>query len=157
MSDDLNAKLNDIELGSSFAGITLLRDVVIPELLSKNTSTILYWSGKSLAGQIPLPDFQGIQDFFVLAGLGTLTATKQKHNQYFYQLDGPIVDQRFAMTSTPDFQFETGFIAQQLQQQLGIVAEGISKPLKRNRGIEITIQTDPKDKVAATDADPLDR
>lgn len=155
MSDDLNSKLNDIDFGSSFAGVTLLRDVLIPELLSKNTGTILYWSGKSIAERIPLADFQAVQDFFVLTGLGALTAIKQKHNQYFYQLSGPVITQRFEITEEPDFQFETGFLAQQVQQQLGIVAEGICKPLKRQQGIEITIQTDPKDSITLPADDPL--
>lgn len=148
MSEDLISKLHNIETGSSFAGIALLRDILIPELLAKNTGTILYWSGKAIARKIPLKNLEAIQDFFVLSSFGDLSLTKQKHNQYSFELTGAPVLDRIKLSATPDFQLETGFLAQQLEFQLGIVTEGLSALTKKKDAVTITIQTDPKDVIA---------
>jgi hypothetical protein len=148
LSEKLLAQLDDITLGSSFAGITILRDLLLPDLLGKESDTILYWAGKQLAQKMPLPDFTGIQNFFVLVSFGDLSLLKQKGTQYEFELSGEPISQRLAVDPKADFQLETGFIAQQLQQQLGFIAEGISSPEKHTAQIKITIQTDPKDVIA---------
>ncbi|MFD1671728.1 YslB family protein [Agrilactobacillus yilanensis] len=145
MSDELNSKLNNIEAGGSFAGTALLRDILIPELLSKDTGPILYWAGKAVARKIPLETLEAVQDFFVLTSLGDLSLSKQKHNQYIFTLTGTTVEERLKLTDTPDFQFETGFLAQSLEYQLGIVVEGMSELTKKQNGAKITLQTDPKE------------
>lgn len=151
MSDELLAKLDNIELGASFAGVALLRDLVLPDLLNKNTGTILYWAGKELARRLPLADTSAVQDFFVLVSLGNLALIRQKGNQYTYELSGSAVNERLKLTETPDFQFETGFIAQQVEQQLGIIAEGIHEFIPKQKKAVITVQTDPKDPVTDVD------
>ena len=50
----------------------LLRDILLPDLLGKDHSQILYWSGKQLARKFPLNNVEDIIDFFLNAGCGEI-------------------------------------------------------------------------------------
>ncbi len=50
------------------------------------------------------------------------------------------------------FMLEAGFLAQQVEQQLGFIAEAEVK--KEKHGIEITVHVDPKDLLEAEEVDP---
>ncbi|WP_416353099.1 DUF2507 domain-containing protein [Agrilactobacillus fermenti] len=114
-------------------------------MLTTNTKEISYWAGKQLARKVALPDIETIQNYFVMFGFGALTLTKQKQNQYYFDLQGDPVIERLAMNDAADFHLETGFLAQQLQQELGVIVEGICEVDHKHSLVHITIQSDPKD------------
>ncbi|WP_125982349.1 YslB family protein [Loigolactobacillus iwatensis] len=154
MTENLYDSLIKSSTTANSLNYELLRDVLLPNLLGQESAGILYWAGKSLARQLPLADISDLSHFFSQFGLGDLTLTEQGHRQYHFTLAGPVIEKRQAAFAKADFQLETGFIAQQIQQITAVVAEGqqeIGQGL-----VTITIATDTTDTPLTTQtAEPL--
>lgn len=129
-------------LTTPYFGQLMLRDAVLPELLGTQTSTILYFAGRDLATRLPLPD-DGISDAFTQMGLGDLAVTKTKVRERRYQLTGEVVQNRLKHFPKADFQFEAGFLAQLVQQALGMSCEAHSQV--SGEAIDITLTIDPSE------------
>lgn len=119
---------------------TLLRDLLLPQLLGAENASILYWAGKDLARQLPLANLAAFPDFFQQFNFGELTLQGQGKHQYRFLLTGHVVTQRQAAFATPEFQLETGFLAQQIQQITGAIAEAEASTTQQ--GVLITVQID---------------
>ncbi|MFD1317263.1 YslB family protein [Loigolactobacillus zhaoyuanensis] len=132
-------------------GYELLRDILLPDLLGQEAPGILYWAGKDLARRLPLSQLEDLPTFFAQFNFGELTLSQQTKNRYIYQLDGQQIERRQKAFSQADFQLETGFIAQQIQQLTNTIAEG-QLEFDRNK-ITIIIQTDHTDVPPATTID----
>lgn len=128
-------------------GYELLREVLLPDLLGKETASILYWAGKRLARRYPLDTFDEIIVFFEKAGWGTLTATKERNDELEVELTGAIVTARMSINDNCSFQLEAGFLAQQIEQQKRCVAEAYEQQKKRAKKVIFTIKWDRKDEV----------
>nr|WP_302680098.1 YslB family protein [Latilactobacillus curvatus] len=120
-----------------------LRDILLPSILRAENDAISYWAGKQLALQFPLDSFEDLCAFFEQINFGHLSLKKQKKEQYFFELTGPIVASRIADFDTPDFQLEAGFVAQILEQQLRIVTEA-KATIENKKNVTIFVQTDSK-------------
>lgn len=108
---------------SPFA-INLLRDILIPDVLQEDTSSISYWAGKNLARTYQVALDEEIAIFFLNAGFGELTKLSQQGNQQTWQLAGDFVKNRFLVNSAhPDFNLEAGFLSQQVEQATHLNAE----------------------------------
>ncbi|QIL50908.1 YslB family protein [Weissella coleopterorum] len=103
--------------------ITLLRDHLLPALLTDDLSDITYWAGKDLAREFPLQGISAIVDFFNDAGFGILNIESQKATSQRWILTGSLVERRMSEATKPDFFLEAGFLAQQTEQQIGSSAE----------------------------------
>ncbi|AEJ24044.1 DUF2507 domain-containing protein [Weissella koreensis] len=103
--------------------ITLLRDHLLPDLLTDDLSDITYWAGKNLAREFPLKGISAVINFFNDAGFGTLNIESQKATSQKWFLTGSLVETRMTESSKPDFFLEAGFLAQQTEQQIGSSAE----------------------------------
>ncbi|WP_433743508.1 YslB family protein [Falsibacillus pallidus] len=128
-------------------GYELLREVLIPDLLGKETPDILYWAGKHLARKFPLLSDEEIQSFFLEAGWGHLRAVKQGKNSTEYELTSPAIQKRLEMKEQSCFRLEAGFLAQQIQNQQKAITEAHEEVQRRQKKVHILVQWDQKDKI----------
>ncbi|WP_251547176.1 YslB family protein [Limosilactobacillus caecicola] len=129
-----------------FIGATI-RDVLLPAILGKETDGILYWIGKDLAREYPV---QSIDDLVLLTkqlGFGKLELIKNSPLQHTFKLSGPVVEERLAIDKEhTSFTLEAGFIAQELEFQLGTVTEAEIDGIK-HKEVRIFAQNDPQKNV----------
>ncbi|MCT4396228.1 YslB family protein [Periweissella beninensis] len=144
MNNDIYKQLVASPSQPSPFALSVLRDSLIPDILQEDTASILYWAGKNLARQYSLSNMDDIIIFFLNAGFGELTLTKQTNHQLSWNLAGSFVDNRFLASKTPDFNLEAGFLAQQLEQMLEKVAEANFVINKRKHLITINVQVEAK-------------
>lgn len=123
-------------------GQLMLRDVVIPNLLGNQASSIAYFAGRDLAQNLPVADDQ-IPVLFQQLGLGDLTLDKQKVKLRNYTLTGNPVAVRVANFKNVSFQFEAGLLAQLIQQKLGMTAEATSSV--KGTTVSLTVGIDPSE------------
>jgi predicted hydrocarbon binding protein len=129
-------------------GYHLIREVLLPDLLGKETDSILYWAGKHLARCYPLETFDDIILFFEKAGWGTLAVIKERQDELEIELTGPAVSARIAMNAHCSFQLEAGFLAQQIEQQKRFVSEAYEQQKKRDQKVTFTVKWDRKHEIA---------
>ncbi|MGD6832005.1 YslB family protein [Sutcliffiella halmapala] len=122
-------------------GYELIRDMLLPDLLGKDHTQIIYWSGKQLARRFPIGTQEEISQFFKEAGWGELEIIEQKKHEIKYLLSGDMVKRRLELNKDAIFQLEAGFLAEQIQRQKGKTAEAIEEQKKRQE-IYITVQWD---------------
>ncbi|MFS0780663.1 YslB family protein [Bacillus sp. 1P06AnD] len=123
----------------------LLRDILLPDLLGKDHTQVLYWAGKQLARKFPLQSMDETIAFFENAGWGTLALDKLSKHEAELTLSNTIVSRRFALNEEPDFQLEAGFIAQQMQQQQKRMTEAAVETKKKTEKAKFIVRWDSKD------------
>lgn len=129
-------------------GYELLREVLLPSILGKETSTILYWGGKDLARKFPLETVDEIIHFFAQAGWGTLVIKDETKNELQLELSSPIIKERLQKKDNlTTFQLEAGFLAQQIESHRNVIAECYEHPKKRAGKVVFTVKWDKKDPV----------
>ena len=125
-----------------------LRDVILPAILGKETDDMLYWIGKDLARQYPVATHDDLVVLTHQLGLGDLTLQRHDKISQVWRLAGPIVSERIQRDKEQtSFGLECGFLAQQIEFQLGTVAEARVND-RHHDSIDIMVQNDP-----TTDAD----
>ncbi|WP_027409519.1 YslB family protein [Anoxybacteroides tepidamans] len=128
-------------------GYGLIREILIPDLLGKETASILYWAGKQLARRYPLETLGDVILFFEKAGWGPLVVTKETSEELELELTGPIIAARMDINDDCSFQLEAGFLAQQIELQKRCVAEAYEQQKKRAKKVIFTVKWDRKDTV----------
>jgi len=128
-------------------GYELLRDILIPGLLGKDTPEISYWAGKHLARKFPLLSIKEITSFFQEASWGELELFEENKNEMKFELKGNMVERRVQMNSEPCFTLEAGFIAEQIQTQKQYISEAFPELNKKKNYVLITVRWDRKDPV----------
>ncbi|MGY3779012.1 YslB family protein [Isobaculum melis] len=137
--------VNQEEETITLLGYEMIRDILIPNILGKDTDDILYWAGKELARKFPLSTIEDMLIFFKNASFGHLTFEKEKKNQMQFILSGSLVSARFKASTDPSFKLEAGFIAEQLQMQTSRYTEATEEIDYKKQLILITAQWDEKD------------
>jgi predicted hydrocarbon binding protein len=137
--------LKDIDI-SSF-GYEIIREILLPDLLGKETASILYWAGKSLARKYPLETMEEIISFFEKAGWGTLTIVSEGKDELEFELTSPLIITRLSYKEDCTFQLEAGFLAQQIEQQKKRITEAYEQPKKRAKKVVFTVKWDKKDMI----------
>lgn len=122
----------------------LLRDILLPDLLGKDHSQILYWAGKQLARKFPLNN-EEMYDFFNKAGWGELTKAKSSKKEAEYILSGPIISRRFDLNTECEFHLEAGFLAEQIQLQNKRITEAVAEPKRKAGKVKFLVRWDSKD------------
>jgi len=135
--------LQDLQI-SAF-GYELIREVLLSDLLGRETSSILYWAGKSLARKYPLETIESVVSFFEKAGWGTLTVTSERKDELEFQLTSPLIAARFSSKKECTFQLEAGFLAQQIEQQRKCTTEAYEQQKKLSKKVIFTVKWDKKD------------
>lgn len=142
---------------ATLLGYETLRDMLLPDLLGTN-SNILYWAGKRLARKFNLAKDEDLPLFFAASNWGNLERIKTKRQQQLFKLSGPIVALRLKQKN-PEFQLETGFLAETIQNQAGFLTEAIIQNQDPRHGwINILAQldlTDPIDPALMPTVEPL--
>lgn len=121
-------------------GYELIRETLLKDILGKDYRSILYWGGKNLARKYPLGTIQEIINFFELSGLGTLVVAKENKNEMIFELTSDLITNRFARDSEYSYQLEAGFLAEQLQNIMGMEAETMEQQKKKSNTIIFTVQ-----------------
>ncbi|WP_019242841.1 MULTISPECIES: YslB family protein [Bacillus] len=123
----------------------ILRDVLLPDLLGKEHTQVLYWAGKQLARKFPLTDLNEVIDFFENAGWGILQEEKHTKNEAEFTLFGPIVTRRFDLNEDSEFQLEAGFLAQQIELQKKRITEAAPEAKRKAEKAKFIVRWDTKD------------
>jgi predicted hydrocarbon binding protein len=122
-------------------GYELIRDMLLPDILGKDHTQIIYWAGKQLARKFTIDTQEDIIQFFKEAGWGELELLEQNKYEVKYTVRGEMVERRLDLNKEATFQLEAGFLAEQIQRQKGKTAEAIEEQKKRKE-ILITVQWD---------------
>lgn len=121
-----------------------MRDVLLPAILGKETDGILYWIGKDLAREYPVSSIDDLEVLFQQLGFGKLKLTKDAKLQHTFKLSGPEVTERLAIgQENTSFTLEAGFLAQELEFQLGTVTEAEVDSI-RHKEVRLFAQNDPQ-------------
>jgi len=131
----------------SIFGYELIRNVLLPEILGKDTPEILYWAGKKLARMYPLKTIEEMIDFFAKASWGALAIKGEKKDELEFVLTSPLMVPRVKSKAEHFFQLEAGFLAQQIENQKNVVAEAFEHPVKRSHSVLFTVKWDNRDKI----------
>lgn len=126
------------------AGQLALRDVLLPDLLGEESHAISYWAGRAMARKLPLAEADLTAGFAAL-GLGALTVGKARRQAREFTLTGELVATRLRVNPDADFRLEAGFLAQSLQQQLGMVVEADATVDARHERVNLLCVLDAKD------------
>lgn len=129
----------------------IVRDILLPDLLGKDQSPILYWAGKRLARKFPLDTIEDIQEFFVNAGWGELVQHKDSKKEAEYILQGQIISRRFGLNNECDFQLEAGFLAQQMEMIQKRITEAVVEPKQKTGKVKFLVRWDLKDVAEPSD------
>ncbi|WP_420491747.1 YslB family protein [Neobacillus drentensis] len=124
----------------SIFGYELIREVLLPEILGKDTPEILYWAGKRLARKYPLLDLEQIIDFFAKASWGQLELVKENKTDFQFELISPLIVSRVKSKAEHFFQLEAGFLAQQIEMQKEANAETFEHPVKKSNKVVFTVK-----------------
>ena len=128
----------------SVFGYELLREVLLPEILGKDTPEILYWAGKRMARKYPLNTFEEMIDFFSRASWGELILKKETKDEFEFELISPLLVSRVKSKQEHFFQLEAGFLAQQIELQKEVVAETFEHPAKKSNKVIFTVKWENK-------------
>ncbi|MGE6259282.1 YslB family protein [Heyndrickxia sporothermodurans] len=144
-SAELAINNTETELTVPAFGYELIREILLPELLGKETPDILYWAGKLLARKFPLISIDEVISFFEEAGWGTLYITKQEKKGMELELTSPFINRQFETKTETCFKLEAGFLAEQIQAQKKVRTEAYEEIVKRHKKIKFLVQWDLKD------------
>jgi predicted hydrocarbon binding protein len=128
-------------------GYELVREILLPELLGKDTPEILYWAGKRLARKYPLSTLDETFRFFQDAGWGALNIKEESRREMVLELSSELISSRLKNNPNTTFQLEAGFIAQQMEQQKKVTAEAFEHPNKKSSKILFTVKWDKSDPI----------
>jgi predicted hydrocarbon binding protein len=126
-------------------GYELIREELLTNILGKDAPEILYWSGKQLARTHLLQNLNEISAFFEEAGWGILTMKKELKNELLFELSSPLIKKRIELKPEAHFKLEAGFLAQQIETQIGMVSEAYEQIQRKAGFVEITVRWDHKD------------
>jgi predicted hydrocarbon binding protein len=126
-------------------GYELIREELLSNILGKESPEILYWSGKNLARTHLLQSLDEIAAFFEEAGWGSLSIKKELKNELHFELTSPLIKRRLQIKPESHFKLEAGFLAQQIETQIGMVTEAHQQIQKKAGLVEITVRWDLKD------------
>ncbi len=142
---DMSQKLyNQLIAGHQGLGAGTMRDVILPAILGKETDEMLYWIGKDLARVYPVATTEDLVYLTNQLDFGRLALRKKSNTSQIWRLSGVIVKERIQRDEEEtSFGLECGFLAQEVEFQLGTVAE--AKIFDRHRDyVDILIQNDPQ-------------
>jgi predicted hydrocarbon binding protein len=144
-----NTELQEKKENESFQvpvfGYELVREVLLDDILGKDSPQVLYWAGKRMARRFPLTGKNEIISFFQSAGWGNLEVLKESKDEMEFLLTGDVVARRLDVNEQCHFQLEAGFLAEQFSLQNKLQAEAIEETKSRAKKVIFTVKWDKKD------------
>lgn len=119
-------------LHTSGAGYDILRHICLPDLLGKDSFSILYVMGKNLARKMELETTEEIINFFIKSGWGNLVLSKEKRREILFELTGDALSQRLDTGVGNEYRLEAGFLAESLQQIRDVPCECLEEIIPKN-------------------------
>ncbi|ASN05063.1 YslB family protein [Virgibacillus necropolis] len=104
------------ELHTAGAGYDVLRYISLPELLGRESDTLLYFMGRNLARKLTFDTIEDIYYIFEKLGWGKLELIKNKRKELTFSLMSDSVVNRLKASFEADFRLEAGFLAEAIQQ-----------------------------------------
>ncbi|GAA0434759.1 MAG: YslB family protein [Bacillota bacterium] len=126
------------ELHTAGAGYDILRYVGLPELLGRESHTLLYFMGRKLARKFELSTMGDIFIIFENLGWGQLELVKNKKKEMVFQLMSDSIVQRLKAPFEADFRLEAGFLAEALQMTENCDCECVESVHSRIHQVEFT-------------------
>lgn len=124
-------------------GYEIIRDHVLASILGKHEEDVLYWAGKELARKFPLFSMDEAASFFHEAGWGHLELDKEVADSAYYILT---FDEGFSNIEGRCFKLEAGFLAEQMQKNLGFMTECYDEKNKKHNFVKFQLKWDTKEK-----------
>lgn len=121
------------------AGYDILRYIALPELLGKETQTVLYFTGRNLARKLEITSLEDITAIFEKMGWGKLELVKEKKKVLTFHLMSDSVALRIKSSMKADFRLEAGFLAEAIQKIKDVSCECTEKVYKRTLLVEFTV------------------
>jgi predicted hydrocarbon binding protein len=137
----------DEEIQIPVFGYVLIRDILLNDILGKDSPQVLYWAGKQLARKFPLSEMNEVISFFNNASWGKLEISKQTKDEMIVSLSGEIIKRRLLLNNQCHFQLEAGFLAEQISMQKKLTTEAAEEAKRRASTITLTIKWDSKDPI----------
>ncbi|MEO4052033.1 YslB family protein [Solibacillus sp. CAU 1738] len=125
-------------------GYEIIRDYILSSILGKHEEDVLYWAGKEIARKFPLFSMDEASAFFHEAGWGTLTLEKETKDSRTYILTGDI---DVLKIESRCFRIEAGFLAEQMQHQLGFLTECYDEKNIKNQTVIFNLKSDLKEQI----------
>lgn len=126
-------------------GYEIVRDHLLHTILGKHEEDVLYWAGKELARKFPLFSLDELPTFFSEAGWGTIILEKETKDEAFYILEA--TEDNSLNIEQRCFRLEAGFLAEQMQKQLGFLTECYDEKYEKKNFVKFTLKSDLKEKV----------
>ncbi|MEC5422003.1 YslB family protein [Virgibacillus sp. C22-A2] len=127
------------KLHTAGAGYDILRYLCLPELLGRESNTLLYFMGRNLARKF---DIKSMEDVFILfekLGWGRLELIKEKRKETIFYLMADAVVHRLEAPIDADFRLEAGFLAEAVQIVEGIECECMEEINYKIHQIEFSV------------------
>ncbi len=115
------------ELHTPGAGYDVLRYISLPELLGRESDSLLYFMGRKLARKFDLQEFEAIYSFFKKVGWGYLELAKERQNEFAFHLMADAVAARLRAPFETEFRLEAGFLAEAVQMIRGYECECVEE------------------------------
>ncbi|MRG88381.1 YslB family protein [Salinibacillus xinjiangensis] len=128
-----NEEIKNIQIPAF--GYELIKQLTLPEILGDDVNFVQYYLGKSLARKCPVNDMEELQSFFQQAGFGDLTLIKEKGKELVFQLQSPLITERFSYKEDVSYRLEAGFIAEQLSHIYQDAIECMDETNKRHKNV----------------------
>ncbi|MGV3466421.1 MAG: YslB family protein [Heyndrickxia sp.] len=130
-------------------GYELIREVLIPELLGKETPEILYWAGKHLARKFPLVSMDEVISFFEEAGWGYLKVLKEEKHGMEFEITSPLISRHLKLKTDGCYKLEAGFLAEQIQMLKKVRTEAYEEVMRKTQSVHIILRWDLKDSISS--------
>ncbi|MER1987076.1 MAG: YslB family protein [Solibacillus sp.] len=125
-------------------GYEIIRDHLLSSILGKHQEDVLYWAGKELARKFPLFSMEEAGAFFQEAGWGDLELEKESTDSAFYILTA---EPTILNIEGRCFKLEAGFLAEQMQKNLGFLTECYDEKNKKHNCVKFQLKWDSKEKI----------
>ncbi|MBM7571986.1 DUF2507 domain-containing protein [Aquibacillus albus] len=135
--EKLETAVNQLQITGS--GYDILRYVCLPELLGKNSNTILYIMGKNLSRKLIFSSYEDIYSFFAKAGWGNLTLIKEKRREIIFELSGESIDQRLDTEIGQEFRLEAGILSEAIEQIKSASCECIEEIKRKKHSVQFNV------------------
>ncbi|RKQ37942.1 YslB family protein [Oceanobacillus halophilus] len=126
-------------LHTSGAGYDVLRYISLPELLGKESNTLLYFIGRDLARKFEVDSMETLCKTFKQMGWGELELVKEKRKELTFQLMADSVVLRLQAPFETEFRLESGFLAEAIQQLLGRECECTEDVIHKIHTVKFTV------------------
>ncbi|MDC3415705.1 YslB family protein [Aquibacillus salsiterrae] len=121
------------------SGYDILRYACLPDLLGKDSHSILYVMGKNIARNLSFSSIEEIIVFFKDTGWGDLTLIKEKRRELIFELTGQPIENRMKTNIEQEYRLEAGVLAEAVTQLKNAPCECIEEIKQKKNSIQLNV------------------